>query len=95
MTTGRRTGRRPRARAEATAADFPLAEEVRAFDAHLPGWADREGQFVLIKGSDILGFHPRYDEALAAGYDRIGEGPFLVKLALLHEPVYQLGRVEH
>ena len=94
MTTGSRSGKRPRAKAEATAGDLPLAEEVGAFDAHLPGWADREGQFVLIKGSDILGFYPRYDEVLAAGYDRIGDGPFLVKQVLLHEPVYQLGRVE-
>ena len=35
---------------------------MRTYEAHLAGWADREGQFVLIKGSDILGFYPGYDE---------------------------------
>jgi hypothetical protein len=94
MTTRSRSGRKSGTKAESATSDFPLTQEVRAFDAHLAGWADREGQFVLIKGNDILGFYPRYDEALAAGYDQIGDGPFLVKQILLHEPVYQLGRVE-
>jgi hypothetical protein len=42
--------------AEATTGPFPLAEKVRTYEAQLPGWADREGQFVLIKGRDVLGF---------------------------------------
>jgi hypothetical protein len=73
---------------------FPLAEEVRTFETHLARWADREGQFVLIKGRDILGFFPRYEAALAAGYDQVGAGPFLVKQIVRHEPVYQIGHIE-
>jgi hypothetical protein len=71
-----------------------LAEEVKTYDSQLPGWADREGQFVLIKGQDVLGFYPRDEDALEAGYSRLGSGPFLVKQILLFEPIYQLGRVE-
>jgi len=74
--------------------DFPLAEEVATYEAHLPGWADREGQFVLIKGRDVLGFYPSYEEALEAGYDQLGLGPFVVKQILADEPIYNLGRVE-
>ncbi len=73
---------------------FPLAEEVRTYEAHLPEWVDREGQFVLIKGHKVLGFYAREEEALEAGYEQIGAGPFLVKQIRPHEPVYQLGQVE-
>ena len=94
MTTKSRARRDKKKQAEATTEDFPLAEEVRSFDSHLPGWADREGQFVLIKGRDVLGFYPRRADALEAGYDWLGGGPFLVKQILVHEPIYQLGQVE-
>ena len=80
---------RPKLETEASAGHFPLAEEVKTYEAHLPAWADREGQFVLIKGRDVLGFFPRHEEALEVGYERTGAGPFLVKQILAHEPVYQ------
>ena len=94
MATKSRPKQNQKKRAEATAGPFPLAEEVRTYEAHLAGWADREGQFVLIKGRDILGFYPRHEEALEAAYDQLGDGPFLVKQILLHEPIYQLGHIE-
>ncbi len=71
-----------------------LDEEVRTFDAHLPGWVDREGQFVLIKGRDVLGFYVRHEDALEAGYDQFDCGPFLVKRVRAEEPIYQLGHIE-
>jgi hypothetical protein len=40
---------------------FPLAVEVRTYKSHLPGWLDRERQFVLIKGRNVLGFYSRYE----------------------------------
>ncbi len=73
---------------------FPLAVEVNTFESHLPGWLDREGQFVLITGRDVVGFYERRDEALEAGYDRFGAGPFLVKEIRAHEPMYHLPHVE-
>ena len=79
---------------ETVPSSFPLAEEVRTYEAHLPEWLDREGQFVLIKGSRVLGFYVRDREALEAGYEQIGAGPFLVKQILAQEPIYHLGDVE-
>ncbi len=38
--------------------------------------------------------HESYNEALESGYDQLGDGPFLVKQVLLHEPSYRLGAVE-
>jgi hypothetical protein len=72
---------------------FVLAEEVRTYETHLPGWVDREGQFVLIKDRDVLGFYPRYEQAMEAGYKRIADGPFLVKQIAQYEPIYNLGNV--
>ena len=90
-------GRPRREKAEedkAATGPFPLAEEIMTYEAHLQGWADREGQFVLIKCRDVLGFYPRHEDALDAGYDRLVCGTFLVKQILVHEPIYQPGRVE-
>jgi hypothetical protein len=80
--------------AEATMDDtFPLAEEVRTYEAHVPEWLDREGQWVLIKGRDVLGFYLRYEAALEAGYQRFGAGPFLVQQILRSEPIYGVPNV--
>jgi hypothetical protein len=79
---------------EETLGLFPLVDEVRTFDSHLPMWAEREGQFVLIKGRDILGFFPRYEMALEAGYEKFGAGPFLVKQILRFEPIFHVGHIE-
>lgn len=94
MTTKSRAKRIPKTVTEAAVAPFPLAEEVRTYDALLADLADREGQFVLIKGREVLGFYQRHEEALEDAYERLGGGPFLVKQILLHEPIYQLGQIE-
>jgi hypothetical protein len=41
--------------------------------------AGSEGKFVLISGSDVLGVYDTYQDALAAGYEKLGLKPFLVK----------------
>ncbi len=79
---------------KASSNPFPLTQEVRTYDAHLAGWADRHGQFVVIRGRDILGFYRCHQDALEAGYDQFGSVPFLVKQILAHEPIYQLGQIE-
>ncbi len=79
---------------KASTSPFPLTQEVKTYDAHLAGWADLQGQFVVIRGRDILGFYPCHDDALEAGYDQFGSVPFLVKKILAHEPIYQLGQIE-
>ena len=81
-------------RAETVDDSFPLVEEVRTYESHLPGWLGREGQFVLIKGRQVLGFLPMYELALAAGYRQLGNVDFLVKQIARFEPIYNLGNVD-
>ena len=75
-------------------ASLPLAAELDVFETHLPGWLDREGQHVLIKGQEVVGFFSTRDEALMTGYTRFGIVPFLVKQIAQAEPVYNLTHVE-
>jgi hypothetical protein len=72
----------------------PLAAELDVYEAHLPDWVDREGQHVLIKGEEVVGFFSTRDEALMTGYTRFGIVPFLVKQIAQVEPVYELTRVD-
>jgi hypothetical protein len=62
--------------------------EVRKSDLLKNG----EGQFVVIRGEEIAGVWPTYEEALAAGYQRFGLTPFLVKQVLITDPVYTFTR---
>ncbi len=94
MTTKSRPARAHKDDAKASTSPSPLTQELRTFEAHMAGWADRQGQFVVIRAQDILGFYSCHDDALEAGYDHLGSGPFLVKQILAHEPVYQLGQIE-
>ena len=94
MTTKGRPTHARKDEAKASTSPFPLTQELKTYEAHLPGWADRQGQFVLIRGRDVLGFYPCHDDALEAGYDQLGSGPFLVKQILAYEPIYQLGQIE-
>lgn len=94
MATKNRPKRDPKKGPEKLLNSFPLAAEVKTYETHLLEWLDREGQFVLIKKREILGFFSRYEEALEAGYKRFGNESFLVKQILRHEPVYQMGQIE-
>jgi hypothetical protein len=75
-------------------ASLPLRAELDVFEAHLPGWLDREGQHVLIRGQEVVGFFSTRDEALMTGYTRFGIVPFLVKQVVQAEPIYNLTHVE-
>lgn len=94
MATKSRRPKSSKAQAGSIPPSFPLAEEVRTYEAHLPQWSDREGQFVLIRDREVVGFYPSDEQALEAGYEQFGPGPFLVKQILAHEPTYQLGHVK-
>src|SRR5438067_1292851 len=75
-------------------APLPLAAELAVDQAHLPGWLDREGEHVLIKDQEVVGFFPTRDDALMTGYTRFGIVPFLVKQILQVEPIDNVGHVE-
>lgn len=64
-----------------------LAKELAKYHEMLPQWINQEGQFVVILGTNILGFFNDYGDALSVGYKAAGVStPFLVKRVLQHEP---------
>jgi hypothetical protein len=71
-----------------------LAEEMATYRDHLPGLLQgQQGQYGLIKGTDVVGvFHDR-SEALREGYQRFGVVPFLVRRIVACEPVVYLPNV--
>jgi len=55
--------------------------EIKCFEEHKPDLlAKAEGQYVLIKGDELLGIFSSRKEAVKEGYLRLGNVPFLVKL---------------
>jgi hypothetical protein len=67
-----------------------LAKEYETYKAKLPELARHEGKFVLIHGADVVGLFDSYEEALAAGYQKIGlDKPFFVrKISPVEIPIY-------
>jgi hypothetical protein len=56
-----------------------LQIELETYKKRLPDLSSHEGKFVLISGSEVLGTFESYQDALAAGYEKLGLKPFLVK----------------
>ena len=59
-----------------------LEREIEVFERNLPDLlADpaKEGGFVLVGNDKVVGVYPDFDVALAAGYDKFGLTPFLVR----------------
>lgn len=52
----------------------------------------KRGQFVLIKGEELLGVYPTREEALEQGYERYLFEAFMVKQLVEVEPVYYFSR---
>jgi len=48
--------------------------------------ATAEGKFVLIHGSEVIGTYAAEQDAIAEGYRKLGNVPFLVKKVLAVEP---------
>jgi hypothetical protein len=71
-----------------------LAQEIATYRNRLPELLLRqEGQYVLIKGSDVAGVFRDRSEALREGYQRFGVVPFLVRQIVASEPVVYLPNV--
>ena len=71
-----------------------IAEEMATYRARVHEWLpDREGQFVLIKGSEVVGFFPNQSEALREGNRRFGVVSFLVRRVAAKEPSIYLPNV--
>lgn len=70
-----------------------LERELATYREHLSSLLANEGKYVVIKGEDfILSPFDTYDQALAAGYERFGPDPFLVKQIRQHEPIMHFTR---
>jgi hypothetical protein len=68
-----------------------LDEELDSYKRELPNMlAAHSGEYALIHGQHVLGFWPTRVEAYAAGVERVGLGPFLVKKVEAVEPVFDL-----
>ncbi len=63
-----------------------LSSELATYDREKAGLvSESEGKYVVIKGDDVLGVYSSQDDAIAAGYQKYGNVPFLVKQILLIE----------
>ena len=56
-----------------------LEKELRVYDARRDELLAHAGEHVVIAGDDIIGFYHSYEDALNAGYEKVGVKPFLVK----------------
>jgi hypothetical protein len=67
-----------------------LATELQVFEKHKPEWLRSNlGDFVVIVGVTVVGFHRDYESAFKAGLRAAGLGKiFLLKQVCVEEPVY-------
>lgn len=67
-----------------------LAEELRVYESHKIEWLQsHSGEFVVIVGQKVIGFHPNYESGFKAGLVAAGLGKsFLLKQVCIEEPVY-------
>lgn len=68
-------------------ADTPMAEELAAYGEHLGELLAHEGQYVLIKGREIVGIFSTQRAALDEAVDRFDEYPAMVKQIVTLEPI--------
>ncbi|MGA9977094.1 MAG: hypothetical protein WBQ08_00460 [Candidatus Sulfotelmatobacter sp.] len=64
--------------------------ELGIFEQHKLEWLrSNPGEFVVIVGTRVVGFHPDYESAFKAGLSAAGLGKnFLLKQVWAEEPVY-------
>jgi hypothetical protein len=71
-----------------------LSREQAVYDANLSRWArGHEGEFVLIKGEETVGFYATRDAALEVGYARFGVVPLFVRRVLPDEPIRSIPHI--
>lgn len=69
-----------------------LKHELMVFEQHKREWIpSHRGEFVVIVGATVVGFHPDYESGFRAGLAAAGLGKqFLLKQVWAEEPVYLL-----
>ena len=71
---------------------MPLEREMATYRANLLELLLNEGKYVVIKAEEIAGARETLEEALEAGYERYGPGPWLVKQIAKVEPIQYFSR---
>lgn len=82
----------------ATESIADLATERQAFERNLEAWRpNHAGEFVLIKGANVIGFYKSLDEATSEGFKRFKlddffvariDPPGVVHVTFLGQPVH-------
>lgn len=74
------------------AEEHSLQDELTVFESHRGEWLrSHPGEFVVIVGATVVGFHPDYESGFRAGLAVAGLGrQFLLKQVWAEEPVYLL-----
>jgi hypothetical protein len=68
-----------------------LTEELAVYEANKLDWLkEHEGEYVLIKGKEVVGFFEDEEEALTAGYARFGLVNLMVKMVEETERIYNV-----
>lgn len=70
-----------------------LETELTTFAEGLHGWKEHNGEYVLIKGTTVVGFFASYEAALTRGYEMFGLIPFLVKQVLMNPKAHFITRL--
>jgi hypothetical protein len=71
-----------------------LARELVTFRDRLDEMLDgHEGDFVVIKGDEIVGYHADREDALRTALEKFGGEPALIKRVMDREPLVSIGRV--
>lgn len=85
-------GRPVRKATEVAAAE--LGEELATYQARLPELLAHEGEYVLIKGKEVVGFYETSQAAQNVGYRRLGMVPMFIKRIAAVEPVIYIPNAE-
>jgi hypothetical protein len=71
-----------------------LARELVTYRDRLDELLDgHEGEYVVIKGDEIIGYHAEREDALKSAFDKFGTEPALTKKVMEQEPLLYLNRV--
>ena len=70
-----------------------MISELLTYKKNLDLLLERKGEYVLIKGDEIVGYYPDLDAALDAGAERFGTEPALIKEIVEFEPIFTMGGV--
>jgi hypothetical protein len=71
--------------------DRTLLEEEITYKDHLEELLERKGDYVLIKGRQVIGIFADRQEAIEKAVDLFGGEPVLVKQIVVREPIHYLG----